>query len=219
MAQANVGRRLNTTQRLSETSLRTTMTLVKLTERLRGILANRERVALLDGEAVRCAVLVPLIPDGDGYRVLYTRRTEHLPDHRGQVAFPGGKHAPSDPALLDTALREAEEEVGIDPECVVVLGRLDDVTTMAERYVVTPFVGVLPPDTRFRPNPAEVADVFTVGLRDLADPEFQGTQPRTWDGATFHVDVITAGDHNIWGLTLRITQNLLECIELARARG
>lgn len=188
-----------------------------LTDRLRRILAERERVALLDGEAVRCAVLVPLIPDGDGYRVLYTRRTEHLPDHRGQVAFPGGKHAPSDAALLDTALREAQEEVGIAPAGVIVLGRLDDVTTMAARYVVTPFVGLLPPDSRFRPNPAEVADVFTVGLKDLADPGFQGTQPRTWDGMVYEVDVITAGNHNIWGLTLRITQNLLECIELARA--
>ena len=82
--------------------------------------------------------------------------------------------------------------------------------------MITPFVGVLPPETRFRPNPAEVADVFTVSLRELADPEFQGTQPRTWDGIVYEVDVIMAGTHNIWGLTLRITQNLLECIGLAR---
>jgi len=189
---------------------------VDLSENLRRVLARRQRVALPDADAVRCAVLVPLIPDGVAYRVLYTRRTEHLPDHRGQVAFPGGKHAPSDTALLDTALREAEEEVGIDPQGVRVLGRLDDVTTMAARYVVTPFVGILPPDSRFRPNPAEVADVFTVGIGELSNPEFQGTQSRTWDGMAYEVDVIMAGTHNIWGLTLRITQNLLECIELAR---
>jgi 8-oxo-dGTP pyrophosphatase MutT (NUDIX family) len=191
---------------------------MELTERLRTVLADRERVALADGDAVRCAVLVPLLPDAGGYRVLYTRRTEHLPDHRGQVAFPGGKHAASDLALVDTALRETHEEVGIAPADVRVLGRLDDVTTMAARYVVTPFVGILPADTRLRPNPAEVADVFTVAMADLADPEFQGTQPRSWDGMVYQVDVITAGDHNIWGLTLRITQNLLECIEAARAR-
>jgi 8-oxo-dGTP pyrophosphatase MutT (NUDIX family) len=188
---------------------------VDLSQALRGFLAERERVALPDGDAIRCAVLVPLIPDGDGFRVLYTRRTEHLPDHRGQVAFPGGKHAPSDPALLDTALREAEEEVGIDPRGVEVLGRLDDVTTMAGRYVVTPFVGVLPPDSRFRPNPAEVADVFTASLTELAAPEFQGTQNWTWEGMVYEVDVIMSGTHNIWGLTLRITQNLLECLQLA----
>ena len=192
--------------------------IVELSERLRAVLASRDRVALVDGDAVRCAVLVPLLPDGDAYRVLYTRRTEHLPDHRGQVAFPGGKHAPSDLALLDTALRETHEEVGIARSDVQVLGRLDDVTTMAARYVVTPFVGVLPPDTRFRPNPAEVADIFTLALSDLADPERQGTQPRSWDGMVYDVDVITAGDHNIWGLTLRITQNLLECIDTARSQ-
>jgi len=201
---------------LSETLGRTTMQPVN-PESLRRFLADRERVVLPDGDAVRCAVLVPLIPNGPSYRVLYTRRTEHLPDHRGQVAFPGGKHAPSDAALLDTALREAEEEVGIDPQHVEILGRLDDVTTMAGRYVVTPFVGVLPPDSSFRPNPAEVADVFTLSLAELADPDLQGTQPRTWDGTVYHVDVIMAGTHNIWGLTLRITQNLLECIESVRS--
>jgi 8-oxo-dGTP pyrophosphatase MutT (NUDIX family) len=186
-------------------------------ERLREVLAGRERRVLADGEAVRCAVLVPLIPDGDGFHVLYTKRTEHLPDHRGQVAFPGGKHAPADPALVDTALREAREEVGLAPADVRVLGRLDDVTTMAARYVVTPFVGVIPPDTRFRPNPAEVADVFSVSLTDLRNPVHHGTEPRTWDGGVYEVDVITAGAHNIWGLTLNITKNLLECVEAPRA--
>jgi 8-oxo-dGTP pyrophosphatase MutT (NUDIX family) len=179
------------------------------------VLGRRDRIALADADAQRCAVLVPLMPDGDHYRVLYTLRTEHLPDHRGQVAFPGGKHAPSDAGLVDTALREAYEEVGIDPGGVRVLGRLDDVTTMAARYVVTPFVGVIPADAGFRPNPAEVADVFSVSLRDLADPAHLRSEPRSWDGADYDVDVIKASGHTIWGLTLRITQNLIECLEAA----
>ena len=185
---------------------------MSLPERLRQVLAARERLAIAESAAIRCAVLVPLIPDGDGYRVLYTKRTEHMPDHRGQVAFPGGKHAPGDATLVETALREAHEEVGIEAPGVEILGRLDDVTTMAERYVVTPFVGVLPPDTSFRPDPGEVADVFTVGLAELADRERHGTESRTWDGHSFQVEVINAGGHVIWGLTLRITQNLLECL-------
>jgi 8-oxo-dGTP pyrophosphatase MutT (NUDIX family) len=188
---------------------------VQLCEDLRRVLAERRRLAMLDGEAVRCAVLVPLIPEADAFRVLYTRRTEHLPDHSGQVAFPGGKYHASDPSLLETALRETREEVGIETEAVQVLGRLDDVTTLAARYVVTPFVAVLPPDTSFRPNPAEVADIFTVGIDELRNPERHATQPRTWDGMVYHVDVITAGSHNIWGLTLHITRNLLACVEAA----
>ena len=192
------------------------MARVLLPDRLRKVLAERERIAISDGSAIRCAVLVPLIPDGDGYRVLYTKRTEHMPDHRGQVAFPGGKRAPADATLADTALREAHEEVGIEASDVQVLGRLDDVTTMAERYVVTPFVGVLPPYATFRPDSGEVADVFTVALTELTDRGRHGTEPRSWDGQTFDVDVISAGGHVIWGLTLRITENLLECLEPTR---
>jgi 8-oxo-dGTP pyrophosphatase MutT (NUDIX family) len=151
---------------------------------------------------------------------VYTLRTDDLPDHRGQVAFPGGKHAPADLALLDTALREAWEEIGIPRESVRVLGRLDDVPTMAGRYVVTPFVGVLPSELRFDPNPAEVADLFTVSVRDLCDPQHHITEPRTWGNDVYEVDVITAGTHNIWGVTLQITKTLLECLEnVGAARG
>jgi 8-oxo-dGTP pyrophosphatase MutT (NUDIX family) len=191
---------------------------VKLVEPLRRVLAERERIALPEEQGVRCAVLVPLMPDGEECRVVYTVRTEHLPDHRGQVAFPGGKHAASDTSLADTALREANEEVGIVPAEVELLGRLDDVYTMATRYVVTPFVGVLRPGTRFDPNPAEVAHLFTLSVGDLTNPEYRGTQPRTWGNEVFHVDVINAGSHNIWGLTLNITRNLLDCIERTRPR-
>lgn len=192
------------------------MCAVNLVEQLREVLAKRERIVLPQIDAIRCAVLVPLIPDGDDYRVLYTKRTEHLPDHRGQVAFPGGKHAPADASLVDTALREAHEEVGIESSDARVLGRLDDVTTMAERYVVTPFVCVLAPELSFRPHPGEVAAVFTVSLSELADERRHGTQPHTFEGNTYDVDVINAGGHVIWGLTLRITQNLLECLETTR---
>ena len=191
---------------------------MKLVDPLRHVLAERERIALPKDQGVRCAVLVPLMPDGEECRVVYTVRTEHLPDHRGQVAFPGGKHHASDPSLADTALREAQEEVGIVPAEVELIGRLDDVYTMATQYVVTPFVGVLRPDTRFEPNPAEVADLFTLSVGDLANPAYRGTQPRTWGDEVFHVDVINAGAHNIWGLTLNITKNLLDCIERAARR-
>jgi 8-oxo-dGTP pyrophosphatase MutT (NUDIX family) len=190
---------------------------VKLVDPLRRVLAERERIALPEDQGVRCAVLVPLLPDGELCRVVYTVRTEHLPDHRGQVAFPGGKHHASDPSLADTALREAQEEVGIVPGEVELLGRLDDVYTMATHYVVTPFVGVLRPGTRFEPNPEEVADLFTLSVDELSNPKHHGTIPRNWGDEVFHVDVINvgAGAHDIWGLTLNITRNLLDCIERA----
>jgi 8-oxo-dGTP pyrophosphatase MutT (NUDIX family) len=184
-------------------------------ERLRRLLGARERTVLSHPSAVRCAVLVPLIADGDDYRVVYTVRTEHLPDHRGQVAFPGGKHCPTDETARHTALREAEEEVGLAPERVDVLGPLDDVYTMATHYVVTPIVGLVEPGSRFEPNPYEVADLFTMSIQDLLDPGRRATQPRTWKDQTFEVDVIKAGAHNIWVLTLNITKNLLDCVNRA----
>jgi 8-oxo-dGTP pyrophosphatase MutT (NUDIX family) len=104
--------------------------------------------------------------------------------------------------LADTALREAQEEVGIVPAEVELIGRLDDVYTMATQYVVTPFVGVL--------RPARVSSLEPGGGRRpvhalsgrSGEPAHRGTQPRTWGDEVFHVDVIKAGAHNIWGLTL-----------------
>src|SRR5690348_17336405 len=103
---------------------------------------------MVDPEAIHCAVLIPMMPvstNGRGivdYDVVYTLRSEHLPSHKGQVAFPGGKREP-DEDLLATALRESNEEIGIQPADVEVLGCLDDVSTMAGQFVITPWVGVL----------------------------------------------------------------------------
>ncbi len=176
------------------------------------LLETRKRTALSDGEAIRCAVLVPLIADGDGYSVLYTLRSDHVPNHQGQVSFPGGKHSEGDRDLADTALREANEEVGIDPGEVEVIGCLDDVYTLAARFVITPFVGILPATAQFTVNPGEVADLFTVAVEALLDPVHHGVETRSWDGNDFEIQVITAGRHIIWGATHTITTNLIDCL-------
>ncbi len=184
-------------------------------ERLRSALRSRIPKTIDDPGAIRCAVLVPILGDGDDPRILYTRRSEHLPDHRGQVAFPGGKRSPRDAALIDTALRETEEEVGIERGQVEIIGRLDDVPTVATRYIVTPYVGIIDPGARIRPNPDEVAAIFFVSLDALSDPETHVTRVRSWNGATYEVDVIQAGEHEIWGVTLAITRNLITCMDHA----
>lgn len=172
---------------------------------------------MCDPAAVCCAVLIPLVPvaatDGEieDYDVVYTLRSEHLPSHKGQVAFPGGKRFGTEESL-DTALRESAEEVGIVPADVQVLGCLDDVSTMAGQFVITPWVGLLPPDYTFCPNPNEVADIFTVRLARLGDPHFHSESTREWNGNSYRIQTITAGKHEIWGATHQITTNFLELI-------
>src|SRR5262249_61039677 len=110
------------------------------------------------------------------------RRSPLLSHHRGQVAFPGGRHHPGeDRDLQATALREAHEEIGLEPADVRVLGVLDDIETVATRFVITPFVGVVPHPYSWRPCQAEVAAIFTVPLRVLQAPDT--ARPELWDFA------------------------------------
>ena len=167
------------------------------------------RPAKRAGEKI-AAVLVPLFEREERLHVLYTRRTDWLPSHQGQVAFPGGGVHEADPDLLATALREAHEEIGLRPETVEVLGALTEVSTMASGYSVAPFVGVIPDPVKLRPNPREVAEIFSVPMAVLGDQRFRGTY-RWQRSATF--PAILYGEQTIWGLTLRITLSLLELLQ------
>lgn len=195
-------------------------------------LRSRQRVELTGPDAIVCAVLIPLLPVDDAaawtangaatpagsedFDVVYTLRSEHLPSHKGQVAFPGGKRDGLEESL-QTALRESEEEIGIVPAEVRILGAIDDVSTMAGRFIITPWVGILPADCVFRPEPGEVADIFQVRLSALGEPRFQGSTKKHWGGNAYDVPIITAGRHEIWGATHEITRNFLEVIEEAKA--
>jgi 8-oxo-dGTP pyrophosphatase MutT (NUDIX family) len=156
------------------------------------------------------AVLVPLFEADGETRVVLTRRPDTMPSHRGDVAFPGGKvHPEVDPTLLDAALREAEEEIGLPPPAVEVVAELETISTVTSRFLVAPFVGVLaePPD--LRPDPREVERVFDVALSELmADGVHQvehwGTGVLTRDVHIFQLE-----DETVWGLTARILSGFL----------
>jgi 8-oxo-dGTP pyrophosphatase MutT (NUDIX family) len=200
-----------------------------LLEVLADHLGTRTRAELAGKDAIVCAVLIALMPvsngrpptagadaaDLDDFDVVYTLRSEHLPSHKGQVAFPGGKRDGLEESL-QTALRESAEEVGIAPSDVHIVGALDDVSTMAGQFIITPWVGVLPADYAFRPDPSEVADVFFVRLSALGDPRYHASAKKHWGGNSYDVPIITAGRHEIWGATHEITKNFLEVVEEAR---
>jgi 8-oxo-dGTP pyrophosphatase MutT (NUDIX family) len=156
------------------------------------------------------AVLVPLFEASGETRVVLTRRPDTMPSHRGDVAFPGGKvHPEVDPTLLDAALREAEEEIGLARAAVEVVAELDTISTVTSRFLVAPFVGVVASPPVLRPDPREVARVFDVALSDLmADGvhrvEHWGTGVLTRDVHIFELE-----DETVWGLTARILSGFL----------
>jgi 8-oxo-dGTP pyrophosphatase MutT (NUDIX family) len=156
------------------------------------------------------AVLMPVQERDDGDYLVLTKRAEHLSRHRGQIAFPGGRVDASDAGELEAALRESQEEIGLDPSNVRILGRIDQVMA-AYGYVVTPFVGLIPPAYDFRPNPAETAAVFSVPIEALLEPKNVSLADHGWsNGATvyhFHY-----GHWDIWGATANMIVQFLDLV-------
>jgi 8-oxo-dGTP pyrophosphatase MutT (NUDIX family) len=169
----------------------------------------------LEGEDAgrEAGVLMPLVRDRESWHLLYIRRPEsEQDDHSGQVAFAGGKREHEDADLQQTALREAQEEIGIDPVDVRVLGSLGRHHSVT-RFSIMPVVGVIPWPYPLRPNPSEVASVFTVPLAWLADPENLEISHRRIEGYAEPVPVAFyrryAGEL-LWGATARMTISFIE---------
>jgi len=183
-----------------------------LAARLTAQLAARSRVLLRRPEKTVAAVLVPLLTvDGEPH-LLFTRRATTLPHHQGQVAFPGGTSDPGDSDLAHTALREAHEEVGLQPSDVHLLGALDDIETLSSRFVITPFVGTVPHPYGWTPSPREVDAIFTVPIRLLESPDVRRRELWDFGGQRMPIDLFAVDGHVIWGATERITRNLLEIL-------
>lgn len=162
------------------------------------------------------AVLVPLVNQRDGVTVLLTRRTEHLNDHAGQVSFPGGRAEADDPSLIHTAIREAEEEIGLPPGAVEVLGRLPDYQT-GTGFRVAPIVAWVEPPFAVTPDPFEVAEVFEVPLTFFLDPANHQRHRREIRGETREFFAMPYGEHYIWGATAGMLFNLYWVLSLQEA--
>jgi 8-oxo-dGTP pyrophosphatase MutT (NUDIX family) len=155
------------------------------------------------------AVLVPIVEDQDPW-VVFTRRTDELPRHAGEISFPGGLSHTVDAALRDTALRETEEELGLSPSEVDVLGALPAVHTFVSSILIVPFVGMLRPDPTFAPNASEIAEVLQYPLVRLADAEREVELPRgdhVYRGFAYEMQ-----DNTIWGATAFILHSLIEIV-------
>jgi 8-oxo-dGTP pyrophosphatase MutT (NUDIX family) len=153
-----------------------------------------------EGALIPAAVLVPLVNRPDGLTVLLTQRSAELPDHAGQISFPGGRVEAADVNVDSAALRETEEEVGVPRERVTLLGRLSDYETVTG-YRVTPVVGWIDPPFAVHPDPVEVADVFEVPLAFLLEPANQQRHFRMLGNLRRDYYAIPFGERYIWGAT------------------
>jgi 8-oxo-dGTP pyrophosphatase MutT (NUDIX family) len=167
-------------------------------------------------DPMAASVLVQLVERDDGLHVLLTRRTDHLTDHAGQISFPGGRADPGDADVVDTALREAQEEVGLPRERVQVLGPLNTYSTVSS-YVVTPIVGLIQPPLQLTLDAFEVAEAFEVPLSFLMTPahhqrhamEYEGVKRQflsmPWQGIDAQGQ---PREYFIWGATAAMLRNL-----------
>ena len=159
----------------------------------------------------KAAVLVPIVTHDHGLTVLLTRRSDHHNDHAGQVSFPGGRIEAHDRDSEDAALRETEEEIGLDRSHVRTVGRLDTYVT-GTGYEVTPMVGLVAPPFALRPDEFEVAEVFEVPLTFFLDPANRQVQSRVYRGKERFFFAYPYRQHFIWGATAGMLVNLSELL-------
>lgn len=164
-------------------------------------------------DARRAAVLVPLYVESGQLWTLLTKRSESLPHHRGQVAFPGGGLETGED-FWRAALRETEEEIGLEGKRVLRLGELDEVATPSG-FRIVPCVGAIPYPFEARPNPGEIDDVFAAPLAELANPKVTEEREVRINGQRRTLRIYHVGRFLVWGVTARILQNLLERVGIS----
>jgi 8-oxo-dGTP pyrophosphatase MutT (NUDIX family) len=156
----------------------------------------------------QAAVLVPLVDHADGMSVIFGQKSDHLRTHAGQISFPGGRIEPEDEDEAAAALREAEEEVGLQPRQVEIIGRLNT-HRAGSGYAIAPMVGIVNPPIALRPDGVEVIDAFEVPLDFLVDPKNHRRESMFWRGADRWYSVFEYQDRYIWGATASILVNLI----------
>ena len=186
-------------------------------EELGELLSKRERL-VLNGELLKhSAVLVPLLTINETYHILFVRRSKEVEHHKGEISFPGGVCEKGDNSFEGTALREAFEEIGIQPRDVVILGRVDDMETVSTRYRVTPVVGVIPYPYSFTLSAKEVDEILTVPVSQLLQSGNGKEESILREGKRYTSYVYRYKNYLIWGATARILKNFLALWETVRS--
>ena len=184
-------------------------------DQIRTTLGARERRVIEHLPFAHAAVLVPLFRKGKNCHLLFTKRTDRVKYHKGEISFPGGTFDEEDIELQRTALREASEEIGLKEGDVQILGVLDDIVTITE-FIVTPFVGLFPYPYPFKVSPIEIAELIEVPLTSLLDEKCFGEREIVQGEKRRIVYTYQYGNHAIWGATALILKQFLDLISSSR---
>jgi len=179
-------------------------------QRLKQALAQRQKRHIVDASRVLSAVLIPIFYKQGEYYILFTKRTEKVKDHKGQISFPGGAYEEEDVALVNTALRECTEEIGLPVETVELLGELDDMPTVGTGYLISPFVATIPWPYPLKVDPREVKEIIEVPISALLDKDCLREETDTLDGQVIPTYFYHHQGEVIWGATARILKQFLD---------
>lgn len=161
---------------------------------------------------IRAAVFLPLFRRDNQWNILFTRRTERVGTHKGQISFPGGKAEYRDDDLVETATRETEEEIGVPASAIEVLGVLNDTKSHSFHYVVTPYVGTFAGAVVFHPNPHEIAEIIMVPLEALRDPTIHRVEWWEHQNHEYPIHFYEWNGYTIWGITGNILTDFLDTL-------
>lgn len=178
---------------------------------IKAALQNSPRPTLKTVRLTPSAVLIPIIERDEKLHVLLTKRSENLRHHPGQISFPGGRQEASDKNLIETALRETEEEVGINQSSITVLGKLELQPTISG-FMVQPIVGIVQNDIKLTLDENEVSEAFEAPLDFILNPTNWKKSYREFNGQTYPVYSILYQEKNIWGVTTQILVNFAKLL-------
>ena len=187
------------------------MDLEAVRKKVEAALADRRR-RVVDSESLIPAAVLLLLTNRRGPHVVFAKRTEDVTHHKGQFSFPGGIVETWDGSRLETALREAQEEIGLPPSAVDILGTLDDTETRATQFVITPFVGMVSQPVSYIPDGKEIERVLEVPLAALLDPAIFRVEMWERDGEVHPVYFYEYNGETIWGATARILKQFLDLV-------
>ncbi|MBN1367535.1 MAG: CoA pyrophosphatase [Dehalococcoidales bacterium] len=179
-------------------------------EKIRQYLIQHPGRQILNNKYTPSAVVLPVFRKDTDWHILFIKRTETVEHHKGQISFPGGRHEPEDKTLRDTALREIHEEIGLPPENVEILGQLDDSLTFTSNFIVSTFIGLIPYPYKFKPDPGEIAYIFTTPVSNLLSNASFQKEERYIDNHLVRSYFFYYQNEVIWGATARILKQFLE---------